>query len=127
MLNGEKRVKILPGKHRFVGEKMVKWALGEEPRPKSIEDLKKELGDAVELSPVLKKVEFIDTPLETALFRLPPREMVQASRNRVRRSDFEKAEYLLPSFYEVKAEDIALTPEQLFHARVADYTTGECG
>ena len=122
----KKRVQIVPGKHAIVGARMIEWTLDPSKRPKTIAELKKQLGDAVELSDSLKAVQFIDTNPEIALFRLPPRDMVKASYDRANDPKFKKADYTLPAYYGIDADDLPLSPLELLQSRVGDYTTGEC-
>lgn len=122
----KKRVQIVPGKHAIVGARMIEWTLDPSTRPTTIEELKEQLGDAVVLADTLKAVQFIDTNLEIALFRLPPRSMVQASYDRATNPDFDKADYMLPAYYGLDADDLPLSPLELLQSRVGDYTTGEC-
>lgn len=118
-----KRVRVLPGQHAKLGEKMIEWLLHPSRRPKDIKQLAGQLAGIAELDKVLKYVEFIDTPMEVAKFRLPPREMVEASLQRAQNVDI--ADYGLPDFYGDGA-DPGLTPLELFQSRIGDYTTGEC-
>ncbi|NKB58017.1 MAG: hypothetical protein GKS00_16970 [Alphaproteobacteria bacterium] len=122
----KKRVAIVPGKHAIVGAKMIEWVMNPESRPKTVEELREQFGDAVELSDTLKAVQFIDTNMEIALFRLPPREMVEASFNRAKDPKFELTDYNLPAYYGLKAEDLPMSALELLQSRVGDYTTGEC-
>ncbi len=105
---------------------MIEWVFDPASRPTTVEQLKEQLGGAVTVDDSLNAVMFVETPLDVAVFRLPPKEMVQASVDRASSGTFEPGDYPLPDFYQVDAGDLGLDALTLFQSRVGDYSTGQC-
>ncbi|MEQ9178837.1 MAG: hypothetical protein RIF44_09000 [Nitratireductor sp.] len=123
----KKRIKILPGMHADVGRKVVEWVRDPATRPKTVAELEAQLsGLAVVDTTELGAVVFIETPMSAAIFRLPPRDMVEASIERASSSTFDLADYQLPGYYDTTAKELGISALELFHSRIGDYTTGEC-
>ena len=124
----DKRIEILDGMHAEVGKKMIEWVLHPETRPTTVAQLKSALdGLATIDEQKIKAVQFIDTNPSVALFRLPPKDMVQASVDRAEDPAFNIADYKLPGYYQVtNPSALGLTAIDLFRSRIGDYTTGEC-
>lgn len=122
-----KRVQILPGKFPDVGAVMIRWLKEPETRPGTVEELVDQLSGLAQIdTDIIRKVEFIDTPMDTALFRLPPLEMVQATLDWLDNANTTISGYQLPDYYGIDTAELDLTPSELFHSRIGDYTTGEC-
>ncbi|HWB47978.1 MAG TPA: hypothetical protein VG651_02625 [Stellaceae bacterium] len=73
-----KRVDIID--HALLGRRMVDWTLNRRPRPTTMDALVADVAGALAVRDRTKTTTFggfIDTPIETLLFRLPPASMIQ--------------------------------------------------
>lgn len=122
----EKRIKVIQGKYRQVGEIVIRWILEPTSRPQTVAQLRQQLDGYATVDESLTDVQFVDTPLDVAVFRLPPKEMVEASLARVQSNNFDRSQYRLPSFYGITADNLNLEPLDLFRCRVGDYSTSQC-
>ena len=125
----QKRVQIIPGQFSAMGEKVIEWVLDPASRPVTADDLRDQLEDIAVVTNKVNAVMFVETPDDVALFRLPPKYMVEASEARVTNPGFVMSDYNLPDYYGITdAADLPnnMTPQKLFHSRIGDYTTGEC-
>lgn len=98
----------------------------EKTRPKNVGELKVALGDAANFYHVTDEtpVDFIDTPIDRLKIRLPPKSMVEAAvamfDDQFPLGRYPQPKYLSDLFGQ------SLTADQLFYARIGDYTTSEC-
>lgn len=127
MADQKKRVTILVDKYPEVGAVFVRWVQDPESRPTNVEELQAQLSGLAEIdTKIIKYVKFVDTPMDTALFRLPPREMVEKTLAWAAGGNTNISGYVLPDYYDIDTSSLNLTPLELFHCRIGDYTTGEC-
>ena len=114
-----------------LGKKIVEWTLNPETRPRTIDEFEYQLVGALKVVDKTKttKVNFIDTPLDTILIRLPPREILQEAKDTYSNPKLPIDQYDFPSYYEIDLDKLkgkGTTPAELFYASVGDYTTSEC-
>jgi hypothetical protein len=114
-----------------LGKKIVEWTLNPETRPRTIDEFEYQLTGALKVVDKTKttKLNFIDTPLDTILIRLPPREILQRAKDTYSGPKLLIDQYDFPPYYEIdraKMKQEGTTPEDLFYASVGDYTTSEC-
>jgi hypothetical protein len=115
----------------LLGKKIVDWTLNPGNRPRTIAEFEQQLTGALTVVDKTKttKVNFIDTPLDTILIRLPPREILQQARDTYSNASLTVDQYDFPPYYEVdkaKMSEAGTTPADLFYSSVGDYTTSEC-
>jgi hypothetical protein len=125
-----KRVDIID--HALVGRRMVDWTLNRQPRPTTMQEFVTAMTGALTVRDLTKTTTFggfIDTPLDTLKFRLPPASMIQQAESTYTNPSFDIVNYPLPQYYGVdlnKLKQAGLTAAELFYSRVGDYTTQEC-
>ena len=96
-------------------------------RPKTVGDLIEKVGDSVNFYNVTPtdEVQFIDTPTDKIVIRLPPLQLINAAERQFRDADFKLSMYPKPKYIsDILSQSI--TPEYLFYARIGDYSTSEC-
>ena len=117
--------------YRLLGQKIVDWTLYPGNRPRTIAEFEDQLKGALTVVDKTKttKLNFIDTPMDTILIRLPPREILQQAQATYTNTSLPLDQYGFPSYYEIdmdKQKALGTTPADLFYASVGDYTTSEC-
>jgi len=95
------------------------------PRPQTVGEFKAALGAALKFHvPDDTPVDFIDTPMNRLKIRLPPQSMVEDAITRFN-SGLPLSRYPMPTYMsDIMNENV--TADQLFYARIGDYTTSEC-
>src|SRR5438067_1872286 len=118
--------------HEIVGKKIVEWTLDPGTRPTTIEAFEKQLAGGLTVKDKTRttKLNFIDTPYDTILIRLPPREIIQQAKDAYSATPPPSVDdYPFPAYYRVdpaKVKAAMITAEDLFYSSVGDYTTAEC-
>lgn len=113
------------------GRKIVEWTLDPSTRPTTIAAFQKQMEGAMRVKDPSKttKINFIDTPLDTILIRLPPAIIIQEAKDKYTDPATTVDDFPFPPYYhadtaKIKADGI--TAEELFFSSVGDYTTTEC-
>jgi hypothetical protein len=127
-----KRIRVI--NHRLLGEKIVEWTLNPATRPRTIQEFQDQLTYALQVIDPTKttKLNFIDTPMDTILIRLPPKEILQEAKDTYSNTNLPLEEYGFPPYYEIdkihldKLKQTGVTAADLFYSSVGDYTTSEC-
>jgi hypothetical protein len=124
-----KRISVID--HRLLGQKIVEWTLNPATRPRTIEEFQYQLTGALTVVDPTKttKLNFIDTPMDTILIRLPPKEILQQAKDTYSNAAISMDQYDFPPYYEVdlaKLKIKGVTAADLFYSSVGDYTTSEC-
>jgi hypothetical protein len=127
MIMPAQRVEIV--NYEAFGEKVKAWAKGTAPIPATVEEFKNQLAEAnvgAKIPQQLKNVKFVQGDEETLIVRLPAKQMVEDSEQKLSSPG---ASYPLPPLYEkVFAAKPKIDDLLAFHAaRVADYTIAQCG
>lgn len=118
------RINVL--NHRRLGQKMIKWATEPETRPENLPRFIAEVEGMIEL-PLpswIKGLQFVQSNTEVLLIRLPPKEIVEDTLERIASGT---GKYPFPAFY----EDFILQESDhdqraIFEFRVGDYTIAHC-
>ena len=131
MLSSSMWKRISVTDYQLLGQKIVEWTLDPGTRPRTIAEFEYQLTGALTVVDKTKttKLNFIDTPLDTILIRLPPREILQQAKDTYSNTSLLVDQYDFPSYYEidiVKQKAMGTKPADLFYASVGDYTTSEC-
>lgn len=108
------------------GEKVKAWAKGTDRIPNDIDELKEQLAAAQVGATVpehITKVRFVQPDDDTWIIRLPAKNYLEASEERLKEVD-----YTLPTFYErVFRSKPKVDDKMKFQAeRIADYTINGC-
>ena len=108
------------------GEMVKAWAKGSQPIPADLDALKQQLAAAqvgATIPDRITKVKFVQADDETWIVRLPARNYLAASEERLKDVD-----YTLPTFYErvFKAKPEVDDKMRFQAERIADYTINGC-
>jgi hypothetical protein len=118
------RINVL--NYRALGQKMIKWATDRESRPETLPEFVREVDGIIELPlPAwIKGLQFVQSNNETLLIRLPPKEVVEDSLERIAAGT---GRYPFPNFYEqFILEEGEHDQQAIFEFRVGDYTIAHC-
>ena len=125
--------RIEVGDHVALGKQITKWCRADpSERPQTIKEAKEELAAAgagvtfpaerfSDDSPVF----FIDTPLDAWVVRLPPRELMAESIDRIKTGGGYPADHL-PKYYQAYLMAGQEYDEDFLYARIGDYTVAQC-
>jgi len=111
-----------------MGKLVAQWTEDECSRPKTLDELKRQLHGIAKVPDRITKFEFHQADMETFIFRLPVKEMLAESENNALDPDM-AGHYPLPQFYEDfyrPGFSPVLTPYDTLMARVGDYTIAQC-
>ncbi len=117
--------------HPRVGRKIVEWTLDPDTRPHTMDEFCEQLEGALVVKDRTKtsKFKLIETPMDTILIRLPPREIIVQAKAKYSDPTLSLDQYEFPPFYKidmVQQRKSGISPEELFYSMVGDYTTAEC-
>ena len=111
-----------------MGRLVSEWATGSTPCPETVEDLKTQLDGIAVVPDRIKTVSFVQSTLDHLVLRLPVKEMIEESLERM--SDpMGDGRYTLPPFYADHYRPgfgPVMTPLDILLARVGDYTIAQC-
>lgn len=111
-----------------MGRLVAEWSIDPSTRPACVEDLAAQLDGIAVLPERIKHVEFVQSTLDTLVLRLPVREMIEESLEKM--SDpMGDGRYPLPQFYADHYRPgfgPVMTPLDTLLARVGDYTIAQC-
>jgi hypothetical protein len=111
-----------------MGRLVAQWAGDETSRPKDVAELKSQLDGIATVPDRIKTVEFVQSTLDHLILRLPVREMIEESLERMTDPSGD-GRYPLPQFYsDFYRPGFApvMTPLDTLFARVGDYTIAQC-
>lgn len=153
----KQRMKVID--HARVGEVIVEWATGERPLPEDFSQFRdamdagflivQEAGAeepraasiAMDRDPPItdednevafvpiRHIRFIRTRRDTIVIKLPPKHMIERSRERYTALGFPIEAYPFPSYQQIdiqKLKDSGIDAAEMFYSEVGDYTTSEC-
>lgn len=115
---------IILDRHAF-GVKVMEWSAGTTPIPTDLDEAEAQLRGILQfpLPSYIVGLQFIQTTKEVWTIKLPPKDMLQDTRDRI--ADGE--DYALPAFYRTRIENPDSVPnDRLFECRVGDYTCSLC-
>jgi hypothetical protein len=111
-----------------MGRLVARWASEPETRPATLAQLKEQLIGIAAVPDRIRSVEFVQESLDHLVLRLPSREMIEESLERM--SDpMGDGRYPLPPFYADyfrPAFGPVMTPLDTLLARVGDHTLAQC-
>lgn len=111
-----------------MGRLVAQWATDPATQPKDVGDLKQQLDGIATVPDRIKTVTFVQSTLDHLVLRLPVREMIEESIDRM--SDpMGDGRYPLPQFYSDfyrPGFGPVMTPLDTLLARVGDYTIAQC-
>ncbi len=111
-----------------MGRLVAQWATDPATQPKDVAELKEQLDGIATVPDRIKTVEFVQSTLDHLVLRLPVREMIEESIDRM--SDpMGDGRYPLPQFYADfyrPGFGPVMTPLDTLLARVGDYTIAQC-
>jgi hypothetical protein len=111
-----------------MGRLVAQWATGETAQPETVAELKQQLDGIATVPDRIEKVTFVQSTLDHLFLRLPVREMIEESRERMQDPNLD-SRYPLPQFYsDFYRPGFApvMTPLDILFARVGDYTIAQC-
>ena len=108
---------------RAFGLKVMEWAIGR-PTPKDLYEAEQQLTGILQfpLPAYIKGLDFIRTTKEIWTIKVPPADMLEDTRKRIKRGE----EYTLNDFYHLRVNGHLPDDNQLFEFRVGDYTCSLC-
>lgn len=112
------RVQVLD--YAALGRKIVEWATTPNLRPRNVHQLKQQLDGVAIFPDRIKHVQFVESTLDTFVFRLPPADMAMESLEWIRDQP-DTAEYRLPGFYSA-----SISHEEMLFSRIGDYSVSQC-
>lgn len=115
---------VILDRHAF-GVKVMDWSAGRLPVPTTLEEAEEQLSGILQfpLPSYIIGLQFIQTTKEVWTIKLPPRDMLQDTRDRIAAGE----EYVLPAFYKMRVDNPDSIPnDRLFECRVGDYTCSLC-
>ena len=111
-----------------IGRLVAEWAADPASRPKDLGALKAQLAGVAVIPERIKSVEFVQSTLDHLIIRLPAREMIEESVERM--SDpMASGRYPMPQFYADHCRPgfgPVMTPLDTLLARVGDHTIAQC-
>ena len=111
-----------------MGRLVAQWATDPATRPGDVAELKEQLDGIAVVPDRIKTVEFVQSTLDHLILRLPVKEMIEESLERM--SDpIGDGRYPLPQFYADHYRPgfgPVMTPLDTLLARVGDYTIAQC-
>ncbi len=124
-----KKKRLLPIKileYKKVGRKLLEWTQDKSKWPKTIADLKRAMGDWIEVPERYKKLVVIQGDDETFILRIPPTNQAKQSIDDVAVEKDDADLYGYPPFYDVIKTPEKFKVKDFFHSRIADYTMRSC-
>ena len=111
-----------------MGRLVAQWAADPATRPETVDDLKEQLDGIAVVPDRIKTIEIVESTLDHLILRLPVKEMIEESLERM--SDpMGDGTYPLPQFYADHYHPgfgPVMTPLDTLLARVGDYTIAQC-
>lgn len=117
------RIKIIANNYKAFGEKVVEWALHPSSRPTDVETLKASTDGILDIPDRIKKVQFIESTLDTFTIKLPAPELAQESLDRFKDPN---EVYEIPRFYYDRIKSNNVPNLDFLYSRIADYTIAQC-
>jgi hypothetical protein len=111
-----------------MGRQVAQWATDPASQPRDVEELKRQLDGIAVVPDRIKTVEFVQSTLDHLILRLPVREMIEESLERMTDPTGD-GQYPLPQFYADHYRPgfgPVMTPLDTLLARVGDYTIAQC-
>ena len=111
-----------------MGRLIAQWSADPDTRPTTVDELKEQLDGIAVVPDRIKTVEIVQSTLDHLILRLPVKEMIEESLERM--SDpMGDGTYPLPQFYADfyrPGFGPVMTPLDTLLARVGDYTIAQC-
>ena len=111
-----------------MGRLVAQWAADPATRPETVGELKEQLDGIAVVPDRIKTVEIVQSTLDHLILRLPVKEMIEESLERMT-DPMGDGSYPLPQFYADHYKPgfgPVLTPLDILLARVGDYTIAQC-
>ena len=111
-----------------MGRLVAQWSAEPATRPGNVADLKDQLDGIATVPDRIKTVEFVQSTLDHLILRLPVKEMIEESLERMA-DPIGDGRYPLPQFYADHYRPgfgPVMTPLDTLLARVGDYTIAQC-
>ena len=111
-----------------MGRLVAQWATDPATRPRDVAELKTQLDGIAVVPDRIRSVEFVQSTLDHLVLRLPVREMIEESLERMT-DPMGDGRYPLPQFYADHYRPgfgPVMTPLDTLLARVGDYTIAQC-
>ena len=111
-----------------MGRLVAQWATDAATRPRDVAELKTQLDGIAVVPDRIRSVEFVQSTLDHLVLRLPVREMIEESLERMT-DPMGDGRYPLPQFYADHYRPgfgPVMTPLDTLLARVGDYTIAQC-
>jgi hypothetical protein len=111
-----------------MGRLVAQWAADPATRPETVDELREQLDGIAVVPDRIKTVEIVQSTLDHLILRLPVKEMIEESLERVT-DPMGDGTYPLPQFYADHYRPgfgPVLTPLDILLARVGDYTIAQC-
>lgn len=116
------RIEVLD--YKAFGEKVAEWSLNPTMRPKTLDEMKQQTRDILEIPDRIRHLRFIDVDLSEMVIRLPNAQMVEESKERFAN---DQSEYPIAPYYRNILEDPdSVSNTDMLYARIADYTIAQC-
>ena len=111
-----------------MGRLVAQWATDHSTWPNGIEEFKQQLDGIATVPDRIKSIEFVQSELDHLILRLPVKEMIEESLERMADPNGD-GRYPLPQFYSDfyrPGFGPVMTPLDTLFARVGDYTIAQC-
>ena len=111
-----------------MGRLVAQWATDPATRPADVAEFKRQLDGIAVVPDRIKSVEFVQSTLDHLVLRLPVKEMIEESLERMT-DPLDHGRYPLPQFYADHYRPgfgPVMTPLDILLARVGDYTIAQC-
>ncbi|WP_299131465.1 hypothetical protein [uncultured Amaricoccus sp.] len=112
-----------------MGRLIAQWSVDPATRPRDVAELKDQMEGIATVPERIKNVEFVQSTLETLVLRLPVKEMLEESLDRMSDPEAPAGQYPLPQFYADHYRPgfgPVMSPLDTLLARVGDYTIAQC-
>lgn len=119
---GDELKSVLPEDYIEVGRLICEWAEKPETRPKSLAEFNAAVGKYYRLPDKVKAVQFVQSNPDVFILRLPEWNQLSESRARIATGGYQRPF----SVTFIASENSGYSDEDVFYARVADYTMRQC-
>ena len=112
-----------------MGRLIAQWSVEPATRPRDVAELKDQMEGIATVPERIKHVQFVQSTLETLVLRLPVKEMLEESLDRMSDPEAPAGSYPLPQFYSDHYRPgfgPVMSPLDTLLARVGDYTIAQC-